>query len=76
MQKIVIFIEASRHGYEFPSKIADSIMNRLAIDEEAQFEILKILKVEYSHFDLFFGNLDKPEFRQKLNIDKGLDLIS
>ena len=75
MHRIVIFIEASRHGYEFPSKIADSIMNRLAIDEEAQFEILKIFKVEYSYFDLFFGNLDKPEFRQKLNIDKGLDLM-
>ena len=75
MHKIVIFIEASRHGYEFPSKIADSIMNRLAIDEEANFEILKIFKVEYSYFDFFWGNLDKPEIRHSLNIDKGLDPI-
>ena len=75
MHKIVLFIEETRDRYECPSKIADSIMNRFAIDEEAQFEILKIFKIEYSCFDFFFGNLDKPEFRQKLNIDKGLDLM-
>ena len=75
MHNIVLFIEASRHGCEFPSKIADLIMNLFAIDEEASIEILKIFKIEYSCHDFFWGNLDKPEFRQKLNIDKGLDLM-
>ena len=77
MQKIVLFIEAPRLPNDFPFNIGDLYMNRFAIDEEANFEILKIFKLEYSHFDLHFGNLDCPKFRKRagINIDKGLGLM-
>ena len=81
MQKLVLFIETPRLPYDFPSNIGDLFMNRFAIDEEANFEILKIFKLEYSYFDFRSGNLDCPKFRQRyrkntgINIDKGLGLM-
>ena len=81
MQKIILFIEAPRFPHDFPSNIGDLFMNRFAIDEEANFEILKIFKLEYSYFDFQYGNLDRPEFRQRyrkrtgINLDKGLGLF-
>ena len=77
MQKIVLFIEAPRLPFDLPFNIGDLFMNRCAIDEEANFEILKIFKLEYSHFDHHFGNLDSPKFRKRagINIDKGLGLM-
>ena len=76
MRKIVLFIEPPRSQDEFPSKIGDLFMNRFAIDEQAKFEILAIIKLQYSCLDFFWGNLDRPDFRKKINIDEGLDLMS
>ena len=45
-QKIVLFIESSEKPYDKPSKIGNLFMNRIAIDEDAAHEILKIYHLE------------------------------
>ena len=81
MQKIVLFIETPRLPYDFPSNIGNLFMNRFAIDEEANYEILKIFKLEYSYVDFHIGNLDRPQFRQRYkkmtgnDIEKGMGLM-
>ena len=43
MQKIVLFIEPNEDAWCTPSKIGHLFMNRFAIDEDASFEIVKVL---------------------------------
>ena len=46
MHQIVLFIEPNEHEYETPFKIGNKFMNLCAIDEDAGFEIVKILELE------------------------------
>ena len=45
MQKIVLFIESSDKAFFTPFKAANFYMNRFAIDEESNCEIVKIFQL-------------------------------
>ena len=45
-QKIVLFIEPAMEAWSTPSKIGNLFVNRFAIDEDANHEILKIYQLE------------------------------
>ena len=45
-QKIVLFIEPALEAWSTPSKIGNLFVNRFAIDEDANHEILKIYQFE------------------------------
>ena len=66
-QKIVLFIEPAVRAYQKPSKIGNLFMNRFAIDEDANHEILKIYHLENNFFDVSEGWLSSEE---------GLDLTN
>ena len=44
-QKIVLFIEQALEAWSTPSKIGNLFVNRFAIDEDANHEILKIYQL-------------------------------
>ena len=46
MQGIILFIEPNDDAFYTSSKIGHLFMNRFAIDEDAGFEILKVLELE------------------------------
>ena len=46
MHQIVLFIEPNEHEYTTPIKIGNKFMNLCAIDEDAGFEVVKILELE------------------------------
>ena len=66
-QKIVLFIEPAKYKFETPSKIGNLFMNRFAIDEDANHEILKIYHLE---------NLIESFRCEFLSSEEGLDLIN
>ena len=66
-QKIVLFIEPAARACYTPSKIGNLFMNRFAIDEDANHEILKIYHLE--------NNLDDFS-RGFLSSEEGLDLTN
>ena len=57
MQKIVLFIEPNR-TCGTPSKIGNLCLNRVAIDDDANFEILGIYQVVERFKNLCFGYHD------------------
>lgn len=61
MHKIVIFIEPTYAAYETPTKIGNIFMNRFAIDEEVEIEILKICYLEHNLTDLMNRNSTPEE---------------
>ena len=44
MKQNIFFIEPTDCTFSTPSKIGNLLMNRLVVDEDASFEILKILE--------------------------------
>ena len=68
-QKIVLFIDPAAYEWTTPSKIANLFINRIAIDEDANHEILKIYQL---------GKI-RSEFQIRLRDpsrhSEGLDLI-
>ena len=51
MQKIVLFIEPNADNtFKTPSKIGNLFMNRFAIDENANCEILNICELEIDYY--------------------------
>ena len=62
-QKIVLFIEPAEGPWQKPSKIGNLFMNRFAIDEDANHEILKIYHLENTIYN-------------QLSSEEGLDLIN
>ena len=55
-QKIVLFIEPNtKYKWATPSKIGNLFMNRFAIDEDAENEILKIYQLEDSFYKFCGG---------------------
>ena len=63
-QKIVLFIEPAEEEWSKPSKMGSLFMNRFAIDENANHEILKIYHLEHT---------TKPNMNITL---EGMDLIN
>ena len=45
-QNIVLFIEQAEQPWQTPSKIANLFINRFAIDEDANHEVLKIYQLD------------------------------
>ena len=66
MHKIVIFIEPTYAAYETPTKIGNIFMNRFAIDEEVEIEVLKICYLKHNLTDLI---------NYKSTPEEGLDSI-
>ena len=66
-QKIVLFIESAHGAYAVPSQIGNLFMNRFAIDEDTQHEILKIYQLECRFRDLYWD---------RLTLEEGMDLIN
>ena len=62
-QKIVLFIEPAEEAWRTPSKIGNLFMNRFAIDEDANHEILKIYHLENTLYN-------------QLSSEEGLDLTN
>ena len=56
MQNIVLFIEPTTNTYYTPSKIAHLFINRFAIEEDKESEILKIFELSDKISDLAFNN--------------------
>ena len=66
-QKIVLFIEPAEEEWSKPSKMGSLFMNRFAIDENANHEILKIYHLE---------NIFLQSFLPSKRSVEGLDLIN
>ena len=66
-QKIVLFIEQADAEFEKPSKIGNFFINRFAIDEDVENEILKIYHIEKKLRDFSRG---------WLTLEEGLDLLN
>ena len=60
MQKIVLFIEPSDDAFCTPFKIGHLFTNRFAIEEEANFEIVKIFELGKSSEKMAWD--DQPEY--------------
>ena len=45
MQKIILFIEPSDYPFRTPFKVGHLFVNRFAIEESANFEIVKIFEL-------------------------------
>ena len=57
-QKIVLFIEPAEFAWTTSSKIGNLFMNRFAIDEDANHEILKICYLKKRMSDYFDDDSD------------------
>ena len=60
MQKIVLFIEPSDDAWMTPFKASHLFMNRFTIEEEANFEIVKIFELGKSP-----GNMTAEDRKEK-----------
>ena len=74
-QKIVLFLEPSDHAFNTPLKIGHLFMNRFAIDEDASFEIVKVLELKKGS-----SKMSSPFNAENVNNEteikqKGIDLI-
>ena len=60
MQKIVLFIETNDHPFFTPFKAGHLFMNRCSIEEEANFEIVKIFELGKSSVKMSYSS--HPEY--------------
>ena len=78
MHQIVLFIEPNEREYKTPFKIGSKFMNLCAIDEDAGFEIVKILELGKKKNLKRFSNFE-PNFQllmaEKKRKQKGIALI-
>ena len=78
MHQIVLCIEPNEREYETPFKIGSKFMNLCAIDEDAGFEIVKILELGKMKNMKRFSNFE-PNFQllmaEKKRKQKGIALI-
>ena len=70
MQKIVLFIDPAQSEWSTPSKIGNLLMNRFTIDEDANFETVKICNLENTFHDFYFGRLTPEEGMDPLKADR------
>ena len=82
MQKIVLFIDPSYDAFDKPFNIGHLFMNRIAVDEDAAFEILKICELAPSSWNISFANEMRPSYGNEIIPEydewvklKGKDLI-
>ena len=66
MQKIILFIEPSDDAFFTPCKAGNLFMNRFSIEEEANFEIVKIFELGKSSWKMSDSTFN-PEY---LNFEK------
>ena len=82
MQKIVLFIDPTFDAFDKPFNIGHLFMNRIAVDEDAASEILKICELAPSSWNISFANAMRsagglqrfPEYDEWVKL-KGKDLI-
>ena len=75
MQKIILFVEPIDDAFLTPLKIGYTYMNRFAIDDNASFEILKVLELGKTSFEMSWpdsGNYMYDIFVEKIQ-QKGMD---
>ena len=75
MQKIVLFIEPSDNAHRTPFKVGHLFMNRFAIDEDASFEIVKVLELAKTSFSMSRPKHPEYKFFENERKQKGIDLI-
>ena len=74
MQKIVLFIEPNDTAFHTPFKAGHLFVNRFAIEEEANFEIVKIFELGKSSFKMSYSkHLEYSNFVEDRN-QKGMSL--
>ena len=73
MQIIILFIEPNSEPFETLGKIGNLFVNRFAIEEDGQFEVLKIFQLENDHNHYTDGVFDYEKNRSKLG--KGLNTL-
>ena len=75
MQQIVLFIEPNDDSWCISSKIAHLFMNRFAVDEDAGFEILKVLELGKSSWKMTYTKHPEHTKFQNEGQQKGMNLI-
>ena len=75
MQKIVLFIEPSDDAFQIPVKSGYLFMNRFGIEEEANFEIVKIFELGKSFWKMLVDRFHQKysNFAEERN-QKGMSL--
>ena len=76
MNKIVLFIEPNEDAFSTPEKIGHLFINRFSVDEDASFEILKVLELGKSSWKMSYP--DEPEYANFENErkEKGMGLVN
>ena len=74
MQKIVLFIEPNEDAFFTPSKIGHLFMNRIAIDDDASFEIVKVLELGKTSVAMSYPNDPENKNFENARKQKGIDL--
>ena len=75
MHKIVLFIEPNDDAFWTPSKIEHLFMNRFAIDEDASFEIVKVLDLGKTSMRMSRPKHPDYMFFENERKQKGIDLL-
>ena len=74
MQKVVLFIEQSDKTYDTPLKAGHLFMNRFSIEEEANYEIVKILELGKSSWKMADSDHSKYSNFEENRNQKGMSL--
>ena len=72
MHKIVLFIEPNDDAFSTPFKIGHLYMNRFSIEEEANFEIVKIFELGRVSDKMLFPDHPKYSNFKKDRKQKGM----
>ena len=71
MQKIVLFIEPTDDAFSTPFKVGHLFMNRFAVEESANFEIVEIFELEKSSFKMWHSDpLEYHEDRKQKGMSR------
>ena len=75
MQKIVLFIELNDDPFFTPEKIGNLFINRFVIEEDASFEIIKILELGKTSWKMSWSSHSEyANFENERN-QKGMDRL-
>ena len=67
---IVLFMEPSEDKWRIPLKLGRLYMNRFAIDEDAGFEIIKVVELKATSYEMKLANSYDKSLNDK-RIEKG-----
>ena len=76
MQKIVLFIEPIDDAFWTPTKIGHLFMNRFGVDEDASFEVINVLELEKSSFEMSRPKHPEYENFENERNEKGMGLFN